>query len=85
MDAEHPPTLLRHLGRSAATLLALLVMYPLSSGPAIYLQAKLSADGTASSALYKPLFWALQNSPLEIHFYAYYDWWVIRAGYGDAH
>lgn len=83
MDAENPTSLRQFLVRVAATLLALVVLYPLSSGPAIYVQAKLSTPSTASDTFYKPLFRALQNTPLENPFYVYLDWWMERAGFGD--
>ena len=82
MDAEHPTSPRHLLGRVAATLLALLLLYVLSIGPVVYLHVKLKRDFTVLDPFYVPLVWVIEHSSLGEPFYEYVSWWVRLAG-GD--
>ena len=81
MDAEHPTSPRHLLGRVAATLFALLLLYPLSEGPAVYLEVKLKIDSKVLDRLYAPLEWAIAGTPLERPMIEYENWWARLAGY----
>ena len=80
MDAEHPTSPRHLLGRVAATLLALVVLYPLSAGPVVYLAEKLRADSKVTGLFYEPLHWAIIGTPLEQPYVEYVYWWLRLAG-----
>ena len=80
MDAEHPTSPRQLLVRVAATLLALVVLYGLSAGPAVYLAPKLRPDSKVLAHFYAPLDWVLKHTPLEESYYEYLLWWVRLAG-----
>ena len=80
MDAEHPTSSSHLLGRVAATLLALLVLYALSVGPAIYLEVKLKIDFKVLDRFYAPLVWAIDHTQLDKPYYTYVSWWLRLAG-----
>ena len=80
MDAEHPTSPRHLLGRVAATLLALLLLYPLSAGPAVYLVLKSRRGFRVENRFYAPLEWAIQGTPLEQPCFEYREWWVRLAG-----
>ena len=82
MDAEHPTSPRHLLGRVAATLLALLLLYPLSIGPAVYAAVKLKADPTMLYSFYAPMFWATEYTPLQQPRREYLRWW-LRLAHGD--
>ena len=75
MDAEHPTSPSHLLGRVAATLLALLLLYPLSVGPAVYLAVRLRKEHNELFRFYGPLNWAIEGTPLEQICRAYGVWW----------
>ena len=79
MDAEHSTSPRHLLGRVAATLLALLLLYPLSQGPAFYLQVKLKRDIKVLNRCYKPLDWVIEGTPLEKPYGEYVFWWWSAA------
>ena len=80
MDAEHPTSPRHLLGRVAATLLALLLLYPLSAGPAVYVAIKLGFDLRPVDRFYAPLAWAIDDTPLAPPMQTYIFWWVNRTG-----
>ena len=80
MDAEHPTSPRHLLGRVAATLLALLLLYPLSYGPAVYLEVKWGYDFRAVERFYAPLVWATDDTPLATPMQTYICWWTKRTG-----
>ena len=80
MDAEHPTSPRHLLGRVAATLLALLLLYPLSVGPAVYLDVKLKSDSRVFNRFYAPLLWATKDQPLDELRNDYVRWWVRLTG-----
>ena len=80
MDAENPTFLRQFLVRVAATLLALLLLYPLSIGPAVYLTIKLKPRSNWLDRIYTPLLSATQDTPLEIPLGIYTGWWIRLAG-----
>ena len=75
MDAAETPSLRRLLVRMAATLLALLLLYPLSVGPAVYLAVRLRKEHNELFRFYAPLNWAIEGTPLEQICRAYGVWW----------
>ena len=79
MDAENPTSLRRLLLRAAATLLALLLLYPLSVGPAAYLMAKLRVHPPLLYRFYAPLAWAINGTPLLKLGNDYIEWWLELA------
>ena len=81
MDTENPTSLRRLLLRVAATLLALLLLYPLSAGPAYYLAVKLHTHSKALHRFYVPLDWATKATPLEKPIFIYVGWWMMLAGW----
>ena len=84
MDAEHPTSPRHLLGRVAATLLALLVLYVLSTGPAIYVAFKLRLDAKVVHRFYAPFVWAIKDTPLEKPFVRYNAWWLrLAVGHQD--
>ena len=80
MDAEHPTSPRHLLGRVAATLLALLLLYPLSMGPAIYVAVKLRTGFRFQNRFYAPLYWAIDHTPLTAPYHKYRVWWTRLAG-----
>ena len=80
MDAEHPTSPRHLLGRVVATLLALLLLYPLSAGPAVYLAIKLKSDFKLVDRFYAPLLWATHDAPLKQLLDDYVRWWSRLAG-----
>ena len=80
MDAEHPTSPRHLLGRVAATLLALLVMYVLSVGPAVCVAIKLEFSFRAVDHFYAPLLWATEAPPLQQLRYDYVRWWQWHTG-----
>ena len=82
MDTENPTSLRRLLLRAAATLLAVVVLYALSVGPAAYLEVKLRSSPMEVPSFYAALFLATQDPPLEQLRNGYVRWWVKLAG-GD--
>ena len=80
MDAENPTSLRQLLLRAAATLLAVVVLYALSVGPAYYLALKLGRNPIALDRFYVPLSWATKGTPLEKPIDAYVDLWLRLAG-----
>ena len=80
MDAEHPTSPRHLLGRVAATLLALLVMYVLSVGPAVCVALKLGFKFRAVDRFYAPLLWATEDPPLRQLRDEYVRWWQWHTG-----
>ena len=84
MDAENP-TSLRHLFvRVAATLLALVGLYVLSTGPAAYAAVKHPNIQVLGDIFYRPLGMAIRGSALEKPYRAYALWWARLAGWKPA-
>ena len=75
MDAENPTSLRRLLLRMAATLLALVGLYVLGAGPAIYIYVKFPRSMPFVLELYEPLFWEVSQTPLAGLFESYVIWW----------
>ena len=81
MDAEHPTSPRHLLGRFTATLLALLLLYPLSAGPAMYVAERFPGSQPLIALLYVPLLEAIERTPLAGPFYSYAMWWQNLARY----
>ena len=81
MDAAHPTSLRHLLVRMAATLLALVVLFPLSYGPAVFVAYKFPSTHDHIVAFYDPLVQAIAGTPLNPPFDAYVIWWERRAGW----
>ena len=79
MEAENPTSLRRLLLRAATTLLALVVLYALSVGPADYLVIKLRKPLRTLDGFYTPLDLATQDPPLAQLRIGYVRWWVRLA------
>ena len=75
MDSENPTSPRGFLGRAAATLLTLLLLYPLSVGPAVYLAVRLRKEHNELFRFYAPLNWAIEGTPLEQICRDYGVWW----------
>lgn len=61
-------------------LLALLVFYVLSVGPAVMMVEKTGVGGEVGEVAYAPLKWLRDNTPLEKPLDAYVDFWAGLAG-----
>ena len=79
MDAEHPTSPRKLLLRVAATLLALLLLYVLSIGPAAYVVVKAHNYSKGALRFYAPLIWAIKGTPLEMPIVEYVGWWLRLA------
>ena len=79
MDAENPTSLRRLFLRVAATLLALVVLYALSVGPADYLVIKLRKPLRVLDGFYTPLDLATEEPRLNDLRHEYETWWVKLA------
>ena len=79
MDAENPTSLRRLLLHVAATLLALVVMYVLSAGPAEYFAVKFKPDSKVLTYMYAPLDWVTTDPPLQQPYIEYILWWARLA------
>ena len=85
MDAAETPSLRRLLVRMAATLLALVVLYVLGSGPASYANMHYPQSRRLYAELYRPLNMAAADTPMEIPLFAYEEWWMTFVVYGAGH
>jgi hypothetical protein len=93
MDSEAPASPLRRIAtRAAATLLALLVLYALSSGPIqayrtySFFQASISGGSWPGpnhlswlKKIYGPLESTISGTPLKAPYDAYLEWWLNLA------
>ncbi len=83
MDSEKPPSLRSLLTRMVCTLVALVVLYVLSSGPSGYVWERSMNSRPLLEKFYAPLKWAHQQTPLLDPISVYQKWWAdlaIRAG-----
>ena len=80
MAAAETPSLRHLLVRVAATLLALVVLYALSAGPASYVAVKCPGTVPRLVMLYGPLRTVLAWTRLQKPFHAYVDLWSNAAG-----
>ena len=80
MDVAETPSLRHLLVRMAVTLLALVLLYVLGAGPAVYMAVKFPRSEPLLSQIYRPLDEAMLNTPLWSAFHAYENWWTEFAG-----
>ena len=83
METERPHSLRHLLIRIFGSVLALLLLYVLSAGPAAYYIVKKLSQGNGSGAsvpiliqIYQPLSKCVADTPLEPPFVAYCLWWT---------
>lgn len=86
--SESGPSLRRLLLRIGATLALLLVLYVLSTGPAVYYGARQRwKDEDADfwlpmNRIYAPIAW-IHDTPAGYYFYLYLRWWIDLAQRGN--
>ena len=83
MDSEKPPSLRSLLTRMVCTLVALVVLYVLSSGPSGYVWERSMNSRPLLEKFYAPLKWAHQQTPLLDPVSIYVRWWAdlsVNAG-----
>ena len=80
MDSENPPASRRRIFKWPAILLALLLLYVLSAGPACYVFAKFPSIGSFFLPLYIPVSRVVEGTPAEQFWTAYLQWWLVLSG-----
>ena len=83
MDLAPPPSLRsRLLTRIVFTLVGLLLMYALSTGPVAYLYWGAESTPTWVDVVYYPLFLAIRTTHLDPLLRVYTTWWGELGGSG---
>ena len=75
MDSAKPHSLRSRLLTGCAVLLALPVLYLLSTGPVVYVVARYGLNGPRAGTYFRPLEWAFTNTPLQRPLDEYLEWW----------
>ena len=80
MDVAETPSLRHRLLQGAAGFVALVGLYVLGDGPAVYLSVKLPKSEHFLGKLYDPLGLVVEDTPLQQPLYEYELWWWKLAG-----
>ena len=77
-------SLSRLMARVVGTVVAVVLLYWLSFGPAMYLAAKVPATQPAVGVIYLPVEWTVEQERVPPFYLAYLAWWRSYAvPYGD--